>query len=67
MRKIYVAATADKYELPVAVESSVERLAADVGMTPGSVLSAISRQKKRRPDDFGQLNYKFYTVQEDAR
>lgn len=40
--KIYLAVTADEYELPVSVVDSPAELAEIYGMTRGSVLSAIS-------------------------
>ena len=41
--KVYMAVTADKYELPVVVADSPAELARLCGLTYGSVLSSISK------------------------
>lgn len=46
--KVYMAVTADKYELPVAVADSPAEMARMCGMTTGSVLYAITRKHKIR-------------------
>lgn len=46
--KVYMAVTADEYELPVAVVDSAAELAEIYGMTKGSVLSALTRESQRK-------------------
>ena len=46
--KIYMAVTADEYELPVAVADSPAEMGRMCGMTTGSVLSAITKKNKIR-------------------
>ena len=41
--KLYLAITADEYELPIAVTDTPAEMAQLVGLTRGSLLSAISR------------------------
>lgn len=45
MRKLYIAATPDRYELPVAVADTPEELANHLGVTRYTVLSVISHAK----------------------
>ena len=42
MKKLYIATTFDKYELPIAVSDSVKGLADMIGIKPHSVLTRIS-------------------------
>lgn len=51
---LYMAVTPDKFELPIAVESTVFDLAEMYGTTPATVLTSISRNKsgKRRGAKF---------------
>ena len=46
--KVYMAVTADEYELPVAVVDSAAELAEIYGMTRESVLSALTRGSQRK-------------------
>lgn len=45
---LYMAVTADRYELPVAVESNVEYLASKMGTTTNNIYSQISYRKRER-------------------
>ena len=51
---LYMAVTPDKYELPIAVESTVFDLAEMYSTTPATILTSISRNKsgKRRGAKF---------------
>lgn len=46
--KVYMAVTADEYELPVVVVDSPAELAEIYGMTKDSVLSALTRGSRRK-------------------
>ena len=48
MRKLYLAVSRDKYELPVAVSDTPGGLADLCGTTKGTVLSVISHAKERK-------------------
>ncbi len=45
---LYMAVTADRYELPVAVESNVEYLASKMGTTANNIYSQISHRNRAR-------------------
>ena len=45
MIKLYMAVTADKYELPIAVCSNIHDLARIFGIKPQSVSESISRKR----------------------
>lgn len=44
MEKLYMAVTADEYELPIAVESNAKALAEKLGIKDATVFSCISRK-----------------------
>lgn len=46
MKKIFLAVSDDKFELPIAVSDTAEGLAELCGTTKGTVLSEISHAKK---------------------
>ena len=48
MKKLYLATTQDKYELPIAVSDSPEGLAEQMGVTRYSILSVISHAKQHK-------------------
>ena len=48
MRRLWLAITLDKYELPYAVADSYQELAKMVGRSPSSIQSAISHHKHGR-------------------
>lgn len=48
MRKLYLATTDDKYELPVAVSDTPAGLAQMLGVSKGGILSVISHAKQHR-------------------
>lgn len=45
MKKLYLAVTADKYELPICVAETPEELGKAFNITKSSVMSRISRHK----------------------
>lgn len=51
-RYLWMAVTADKYELPLIVEESAAALAAKCGVTPGTVKSAAFRESDGRINGF---------------
>ena len=58
MRRLYLAVTPDKYELPVAVSETPSGLAEMCGTTKGTVLSVISHAKQhKRSCIYHRLNY----------
>lgn len=58
MRKLYLAVTPDKYELPVAVADTAEGLADQIGTTKGTILSVISHAKQhKRRSVYHRLTY----------
>lgn len=48
MKRLYLATTQDKYELPVAVSDTPEGLAELMGVSRRSVLSVISHAKQHK-------------------
>ena len=44
MTKIYMAVTADEYELPLGIEDTAKELADKLGIKEGTVYSCISRK-----------------------
>ena len=48
MKKLYLATTQDKYELPIAVSETPEGLAEMMGVSRRSVLSVISHAKQHK-------------------
>lgn len=65
---LYMAVTADRYELPVAVESNMEILANKMGSTKNNIYSQLCRQPKRekterkRDSRTGKVRYVRVTV-----
>lgn len=48
MRKLYLATTPDKYELPIAVSDTPKELARMMGVSKGGILSVISHAKQHK-------------------
>lgn len=48
MRRLYLATTLDRYELPIAVGDTPKDLAKQLGVSPCSVLSVISHAKQHK-------------------
>lgn len=46
MKKLYIYATKDEYELPLIIADSAEELAQKLGTTKNVVLSCISHKRK---------------------
>ena len=46
MKKLYIYATKDEYELPLIIAESAEELAQKLGTTKNVVLSCISHKRK---------------------
>ena len=58
MRKLYIAVTPDRYELPVAVSETPEGLAKMVGTSKNTVLSVISHARTHRhPCTYQKITY----------
>lgn len=62
MKKIYMAVTADKYELPLCVEEDVKSLAKKCETTRNSILSSISH---KRGGKHSNIKYIRIEVEED--
>ena len=54
---LYMAVTADKYELPLYVAKSVEELSDKYGLTPGNIRSKISKNQSGK-----RLGIKFLKI-----
>ena len=48
MKRLYLATTLDRYELPIAVGDTPKDLAKQLGVSPCSVLSVISHAKQHK-------------------
>ena len=48
MRKLYLAVTGDKYELPIAVADTPDELADKMGVRKCTILSVISHAKQHK-------------------
>ena len=58
MRKLYIATTPDRYELPFAVSDTPKGLAEMCGTTPGTVLSEISHAARfKRHRTYYRISY----------
>ena len=60
---LYMAVTDDKYELPIAVEDSISKLASRLGLRYNTILVSFSRQSKSSRSR--KLNCKFVKVEVD--
>ena len=48
MKFLWLAVTADEYELPIFVEDTAEKLAKKCGLTTGAIFRSISRNSKNQ-------------------
>ena len=58
--KLYMAVTADRYELPIAVEETPTELSAKTGISLNSIMTALYR-----PINGKKIGMKFYRLQVD--
>ena len=58
---LYMAVTTDKYELPIAVEDSVSKLAARLGIRSNTINVSMFRSSNKK----GKLGMKFVKLEVD--
>lgn len=61
--KIWLAVTQDRFEFPVAIADSARELAQMVGVKPITILSSVSRSRKRTRKTNRGIRRKYFVVE----